>query len=532
MLVYANELYLKSEDDGLDRLKGAIKEWLCGQSKIGSAFSSMKIIPFAKPFTYQHPQTGLNEVTIFGTPDGAPDYCLSINYRHNDSRISGRAWFTRIGIERPGPIDPLRVTFVLETSEISPQVAAHPVTPSMPGIIHKILELCEIHESTPGSSLRILTSENAEKFQEIIADPARNYTIIVVSPDDFTEEPSVEVSEIQERLVGLAQVYLIQDKRESWRLREILPSYHTAWDGSLTQISPGRSGQAIGRVYRRGEIEAICEDNKLTFERHLFNELTHRYNLAKSRRHISSDVVSRRLVEFKLAKLREQLTGVDGFEELVSSYEEDRDKARKHAEELEFKLLATEEANERLEEEKEGLEKQVRTLHFHLNQARNHSSTTTSNSSIEAPEPIPASLNEIADRISTSLIDKLILTNHAKKTLNHSPFEDVARVWEIITLLASTFHATFTNELRMQDAIAELQELGGRYAGNQSEITAGKNSGYERIYNGKKYMLKKHIGIGTTRDPRYCFRIYFEWEQEENKIVILHAGEHLDTQST
>ena len=529
MLVYANEFYLKPDANDLANLKRAIKEWL--GNKIGEAFSFTRIIPFAEPFTVRDPKTGINEVMIFGTPDEAPDYCLSINYRHNDASVHGRAWFTRIGIERAEPGAPFRVTILLETADVSPQVAAHTVTPSQPGIVHAILERCDLDERTPGASIRVLTAGKVERFREIVADPQRYHAILVISPDDFTENPSVDVAKLQQRLVGLAQIYEIKDKREAWKLRDLLPPYHTAWDGSVTLITPARFGSAYGRVYRQDEIEAICHDSNVPFERYLFSDLTHRFNLPKSRRHISDDVVGRRLVAFKLARLREQATGVEGLEDIVESYEEDRDKAKRHAEDLEYKLLAAEDAIEQIRDEKETLEKQIRTLQFHLKQARQNAAEGISNS-VVAEESAPANLPELAELIPLRLGDKLILTNHAKKTLNNSPFEDVERAWAVFNTLATEFHAAFTGELRMQDAIEQLQQCSAKYAGNQSEITAGMKDGYERIHNGRKYKLIKHIGLGTARDPRYCFRLYFEWEPEERKIIVLHAGEHLNTQST
>lgn len=530
MLVYANEFHLAPDEHSLETLKRAIHRWL--RKKIGPSFTNTKIIPFAQPFAIRDPQTGVNEVMIFGTPDDAPDYCLSITYRHNDSAVHGRAWFTRIGIERATPKSPLRVTILLETSDLSPQVAANPVTASLPGVVYDILGDCRLDERTPGAAVRVLTAAKAKKFEDIIADPCRHHAILVVSPDDFSEEPCVDTDAIQQRLVGLAQIYEIRDKREAWKLRKLLPSYHTAWDGSITLISPGRSGSAPGRVFRHDDIDAIRHDTGLEFDRHLFNELTHRFNLPKSRRHIGDEVVGRRLMAFKLARLREQASGVSGLEEIVESYEEDRDKAQKHSEELEFKLLSAEEEIERLAGEKQELERQVRTLRFHLNQAGQAATPAPAGEEESIEEPIPANASEAGERAVGKFPDKLILTNHAKKTLNSSPYEDGEKVLAVFTCLATAFHAAFTGTLRMQDAIAQLQESGATYSANQSDITAGMKTGYQRSYKGKKYKLNRHIILGKARDPRHCFRVYFEWEADEKRILVLHAGNHLDTQST
>jgi len=533
MIVYANEFYLKPQEGDLETLKRAIKTWM--GRKIGPAFWKTKIIPFSEPLRIRLDDTGPNEVMIIGTPDHAEDYSLSINYRHNDAATQGRAWFTRIGIERPGPGYPLHVTILLETSEVSPQAATTPVVSSQPGIVHEILKCCILDACTPGATIQELTPEGAEIFKEAVANANRFHAIVVVSPDDFSEEPHVDVDLLRQRLVGLAQIYEIPGKRDAWKLRDgLLPPYHTAWDGSITLISPGRAGGvAFGKVFRIGDIEAIHVDTGLEFDRYLFNELTHRFNLAKSRRHIGDDVVGRRLVAFKLAGLRKSLGNVDGLQELVESYEEDRDKAKQHAVELEHKLLEAEIQNERFREDVGGLEKQVRNLQFHLKQASQESQNSSTQSG-EISQTLPESLVVVPAWIEAEHPGRLDFCGRAVRTLKDSPFEDLEKVASAFRILATRFHAAFLKEIQFSDATDPLAEIPAKYSGKQSEVTAGMKNGYECTHGGVKYFLQKHIAIGTSRDPRYCFRLYFEfeWVPTEQKIVVLHAGTHLDTKST
>lgn len=527
MLVYANEFYFKPQPDLLGKLKGGIKAWL--DKKLGVPFYNVKIIPFAENLVIRDPNTGVNEVSIIGTPDSAPDYCLSINFRHNDSQVNGRAWFTRIGMERASADAPMRVTVLLETSEISPQVALFPVSPSKPGVVSYILNRCELDPQTSGRNIKTLGTASLDEFQSEISDRNRRYPIIVVSPDDFSEQPLINADDLRKNLVGLAQTYLIADKHEARRLKSSLPPYHTAWDGSIAVIGSVRDGRAHGRVYKNDEIEAICHDAGFSFERYLFEDITHRNNLPMSRRHISHDVVGRRLIAFRINKLRQEATTVEGLEQVVQSYEEDRDKAQQHASDLEFKLLSSEETNEEHKQQIDELEKKIRTLQFQLKHARELS---VSQESAQAVEVAPISLSKMVFELQNRYAGQLVITGNAERTMKKSPFEDVGRVWAAFKVLGGAFYAVFKQELHMEDAIEELRLVPGQYAGNNSEVTAGRYNGYERIHNNKKYSLNKHIALGKARDPRLCFRLYFEWEPAEGKIVVLHAGEHLDTQSS
>lgn len=529
MIVYANEFYLERREGDLEGLKSAIKSWL--RRNIGPDFSWVKIIPMATPFLMRHERTGYNEVRIFGTPDHAADYCLSITYRHDCAETKGRSWVTRFGIERHNPNDPLHVTFVLETDDVSPQVAAVSIKASQPGVVGGIVRACGLDAKTPGGHVLELNEMNVERFKNLIADRDRSHILLVVSPDDFSEEPNVDLELLQSKLVGLAQVLSIPNKQAARKLKSILPSYHTAWDGSITLIHPNRTGSALGRVYRLDEIEDICFERNQPFEQYLFEEITHRFNRAKSRRHVSEDVVSRRLVAFKLARLREENAGASGMEEILESYEEDRDRARRQADDLELKLLSAEELLEQAQQEKADLARQIRALQYQLSRAKAaESEDSTVKSSTVAPPP--ELLEDLIPWIENSFAECLVLTNHAQKTIKDSPFEDVPRVAETFRLLSAEIYPVFSEGRRFGEVIPLLSAIPAKYAGNQSEVTAGKKGGYERTYNGRKYALQKHISLGNARDPKHCFRLYFEWEPAENKIIVLHAGEHLDTQST
>jgi len=531
MIVYANEFFLSSKNNDLDCAKAAIKRWL--GRKIGPAFTQTRIIPFAKPLRVVREDTGPNEVMIIGTPDQAADYSLSINYRHNDRDVQGRAWFTRIGMERLTAEVPLRVTVLLETQEVSPQAALHPVTPSQPGIVQELLKQCRLDAATPGAIIRDLTPATAEDFKKEIEEPYRTYAVIVISVDDFSEKPLVDPRDLQQRLVGLAQIYHIPTKRDARKLREgILPPYHTAWDGSVTVISPGRTNApAFGRIFRGEQIEATEEDTGKPFDHYLFAELTHRFNLAKSRRHISDMVVGRRLTAFNLSMLRQKAGDISGLQEIVDSYERDRDEAKKHAEELEGKLLDVEIQNEKLREQIDGLDKKIRTFEYQLQQAR-----VTAQSGQGAPEirptTLPKSLEDVPTWLEAEYPKRLVFTGRAMRTLKDSSYEDLEKTAAVFRNLATRFYSAFCKEIPFRDAVESLAEIPAKYSGKQSEVTAGMNDGYECTHEGTKYSLHKHIGLGNSRDPRYCFRLYFEWEPKVQRIIVLHAGEHLDTQST
>jgi hypothetical protein len=193
-------------------------------------------------------------------------------------------------------------------------------------------------------------------------------------------------------------------------------------------------------------------------------------------------------------------------------------------------LLELEIQNDRQREEIGALENRIRRLQYDLRQA--DASERNSVDGLSQEVSIPDSLEAVPEWIKVELPDRLDFTNRAARTLKDSPYSDLEKVANVFRILATEFHAAFLKQIKFSDAIDSLKNVPATYAGNQSEITSGMKDGYECTHEGTRYHLQKHIGIGRSRDPKYCFRVYFEWNLSSQKIVILHAGKHLDTQST
>ena len=60
---------------------------------------------------------------------------------------------------------------------------------------------------------------------------------------------------------------------------------------------------------------------------------------------------------------------------------------------------------------------------------------------------------------------------------------------------------------------------------------SGKPAYFIRL-GGRRRFLDQHLGKGSARDPRYCMRIYFCWDEDTNRVVIGHMPSHLPTSYT
>ena len=69
--------------------------------------------------------------------------------------------------------------------------------------------------------------------------------------------------------------------------------------------------------------------------------------------------------------------------------------------------------------------------------------------------------------------------------------------------------------------------------GSITDAAAGmQGDSYFLQYNGKKRKLERHLTKGNSKDRRYCLRIYFFWDDQDQVVVIGDLPHHLDTSTT
>lgn len=209
--------------------------------------------------------------------------------------------------------------------------------------------------------------------------------------------------------------------------------------------------------------------------------------------------------------------------QIVGLYADEVTQLRSQLADSEGRLLAEMTAHEETQDE--------------LRLARHRIEVLTQQLAQRASAPAPAvilpmaSLADVTARVQSQFADKITLTPSAIRSMEESPYVDAARAWSVFELLAGAFFTHYSGGewATVQDAITRS---GIMFQHKSSDATVATCPGYTRIHRGQRITLKRHLGIGGGRDPRRCFRLYFEWVPEEGRIVVFHAGRHLDTIST
>lgn len=151
---------------------------------------------------------------------------------------------------------------------------------------------------------------------------------------------------------------------------------------------------------------------------------------------------------------------------------------------------------------------------------------------VEADEAL--SIPDLMQRLAAESGGRIVFTPRAFKSAEKSPFRYPERVRVCVELIRDHFHKVFSQGESLEAAIDMAKPHGIEYRGNSSSITMGgtNKDRYNTRYNGKNVNFGPHFNIGDSRAPERCFRIHFHYDEDDQAVVIHHAGRHLPTSAS
>lgn len=140
-----------------------------------------------------------------------------------------------------------------------------------------------------------------------------------------------------------------------------------------------------------------------------------------------------------------------------------------------------------------------------------------------------ASLVAVAEAVSAQYPGRLLFTGAALRAAKDSTYRELDRFRDCLVLMATRLYAHYHDKQdRMHDVLADFAALSITYKPGMSDVTMGMH-GDGRRYKQRAADMNRHFRLGGARDKTRTLRIHFEWDEDDQVIVIHHAGEHLTT---
>lgn len=215
---------------------------------------------------------------------------------------------------------------------------------------------------------------------------------------------------------------------------------------------------------------------------------------------------------------------------------------QKHIDALQRKLGAAEEENndwlDELDHANEAVEfyKQENvSLRLQLDAMRMHL-MRQSGQSPDDEIPIPDHYRELPDWVCRHLAGRLVLLPRAERAVVKAEYGEAGMVYRALLILANEYRDSRLGLGSDHIFRSALAKYGMEFSGSIDKARAGQEGdAYFVNYplgTNDRVMLKFHIERGNSREPRYCMRIYFFWDEDTSQVVVGWLPSHLNNRAT
>ena len=456
-----------------------------------------------------------------------------------DRNIPQRTWVTEVGVGVDGNDDDVlfgtRLICVSRTSDT-------PFERSIPGFVRQVIE--DGHATIDGIPITIkprvvATNKDVNDFVELLVNPARRCPVVALAlPEGSTDiaQTAVSALEIHRRTLGAAHVFTVTSPasfalsdrvgREFSVYRQAVRTYQPRFNPYQDQpfrhplsfaerIASWEGGGAaayetflVGQVLSRSVAFGALEEElpPLTTVR----QVAARLQRERVREAGASDRDLLELADREIETLhQESEQQKETYDGLLQVAEEERDQARQAEQEFRQQIYG-------LRVRIDSLQEQIRAK-----------------GAIGADQPIPTGLDDFENWCRTNLAGSVLLHNRAFQGIKKSVYEDPQLIYRALLLLRDAYvpmrrEGGIERKRAFEEACGDLQ-----IEESATGEARGENKDqYTVLYAGSPRPLERHLKRGTSHDPRYCFRLYFFWDDEEEQVVVGWLPSHLDNRLT
>ncbi len=134
----------------------------------------------------------------------------------------------------------------------------------------------------------------------------------------------------------------------------------------------------------------------------------------------------------------------------------------------------------------------------------------------------PKNWSEFAEWCDRNFVDRLILTNSARREVKDAEYEDIDQAAWALGWLAGEYRTA-----RIEGGDSKLRDY---YLEEGIKNSPCGGDSYETIWKEKKQIVGWHIkNGGNVREPRRCFRAYYFWDDVREIVVVDHLPSHRST---
>jgi hypothetical protein len=475
----------------------------------------------------------------FQAAQGDGETCWAAHIEHPDPEVAARHWLVDASLYQDSGCPSLGTRVLCASSPLN----FVPLERSTPRFVRDIAQhvgLSDVREIV-GVPWEVSSAEEIQKLCDLLSSPVRRLPVILISQRQGPRDQGfvVDPDDLALRCLGLAHVVTL-DHDHAYTLAYETGREWAAYGGAVRTYKPGlrferddphRHPLALpGRILEfawRGSAGSKAFSNFLVDQTYLmqFPSMAAPFplytdvrgaNLESERLQLQSISAIRQSYDQQIALLKDER---QQWEALSESYSADAQSLQDDLSAQKSRVFF--------------LEQQVTQLVSVLRERPDRSSSEA------LAKAVPESLDELEEWVNATLTGRVQMLPRAINSAKKGAYEDISRIYRCLLMLGyeyREFRLAPLNEPAQGALEKKRAELGVAITQATSSDRAGEFGDeyyveYPRGSN-KRRLLEWHVTKGVSREPRFCLRIYFFWDEETRAVVVGHLPSHLETKAS
>jgi hypothetical protein len=451
-----------------------------------------------------------------------------------DRNVPLRTWISELGVGTEPNNDVLfGARLICATRGEDP-----PFDRSIPGFVREILKTgpAELDgQPLHPEPILITTEAGVDDLVELLERGDRAADVIVFSLPDGSADPKSTIAsagDVHRSTQGAAHVFVLSGAASFYLTDRVGKELSVFWQAIRTYRpafkcwvdDPWRHPLALPQ-----RIATWNEEGPSAFVRWLVNQtLAGSVRDPDREQRLPGFNTVRQLVAGEERKRLKHSGGSDA--ELTKMYEQDNEQLRKELTEQKDQydgLLASADL------EREAAVQEANSARAQTSALRERVRLLEKRLPSQSQTPIPDTLNDFESWCQEYLMGSVEIINRAFYGVRKSVYHEPSLIYKALLLLRDKYspmriHRGVERKKAYDAALAELQ-IEDSASGEGIRFDADQ---YSVQYAGRRRALDRHLKKGSARNPRYCFRLYFFWDDEAEVAVVGWLPSHLDNSMT
>ncbi len=426
-------------------------------------------------------------------------------------------WNSRCEVSKFGGLTEFSFQLLLESTQF--YIAPVEFKLQRPRLIATLLRefVCTHGEARLSTEPRSLSAQGVAEFVEThLLSRSRRLPIVVVSRTTLSDKWLVDPAELADRLAGIAEVYVLDDKWAGYALSDEVGKIYSCYNGAVRLYWPDFDPQAApySPVYTPDRVRDLADRLVEMIFRQLAGISAFRFVPGPVMVDALDFLEERKIKELESIKKAAQERG--DYEQFVQMWEMENAELKKSLGQLK-------EENADLRAGLQLSQDNLRAM-WHAQEEVEGVGTAEPASEEEAE-----SIEEAVRMAQSNLSETLVFLESAVTSAKDSPFKQPKRVSQAFLAMHEVCQE-WRKSRKEKVAIGLLEERfaakGFTYKAKESMTSKGKWADeYEATYRGRKVPIEQHLALGKA-GPGTCLRIHFYTDDEGEKYVIAHVGRH------